>query len=490
MDRISKQPEIMKEIARRALTWVVTARTPLFREEFAMVIAIDHTTTRIQELETQYMPQVGIDACCGLLSIEGRSVRLIHFTVQEFLKGPGGRPRNEIEDNTELARSSIRYMLCEGHGHEVGFKPTGMQGGARFNETDYVWRFWDQHIRSLPFSLNDELVALIYSLLDSDGRQAAYVARARVYTMGTENYNFFAFFDLLLLYNELFPFDTTVLGSFDQICNAARGGAMSALISLLEIADKRGAQDCYSRPLFLAAYCGHEDIVRHLVSRGVNVNVTGYTIKINENSEDSLRSTGDTALQIAAYKHNQVIVEILLEHGADVNLQSGDYGNPLQVAAYSGDKAVVETLLQHGADVNLQGGKHGTALNAAAGAGNKAIVEILLKGGAEKSLVGGDYGTALHAAAYSGQEEIFDLFLTPDVNVNRRAGSFETVLQCAARGGKEAIVNTLLKRGADVNHRGGYFGTALHATAYQYNDIIVEILLAHGADANANAGGF
>ena len=43
---------------------------------------------------------------------------------------------------------------------------------------------------------------------------------------------------------------------------------------------------------------------------------------------------------------------MLLERGADVNAQSGEFGNALQAASFSGDEKVVAMLLERGADVN------------------------------------------------------------------------------------------------------------------------------------------
>lgn len=49
-------------------------------------------------------------------------------------------------------------------------------------------------------------------------------------------------------------------------------------------------------------------------------------------------------------------MEILINVGADLNAQGGDYGNALKANAASGDKEIVEILMKAGADVNAQGG--------------------------------------------------------------------------------------------------------------------------------------
>jgi ankyrin repeat protein len=76
-------------------------------------------------------------------------------------------------------------------------------------------------------------------------------------------------------------------------------------------------------------------------------------------------------------------VELLLNAGADVNMQGGEYGNALQAASFEGHEQVVQQLLDVGADVNVQGGGyHGNALQAASLQGYNQVVKLLLDNGA------------------------------------------------------------------------------------------------------------
>ncbi|KAK8036681.1 hypothetical protein PG993_008664 [Apiospora rasikravindrae] len=67
----------------------------------------------------------------------------------------------------------------------------------------------------------------------------------------------------------------------------------------------------------------------------------------------------------------------LLENGANVNAQGGDYGNALQAASFRGHKEIVQTLLENGANVNAQGGLYGNALYAASFRGHKEVAQLL-----------------------------------------------------------------------------------------------------------------
>jgi ankyrin repeat protein len=48
-------------------------------------------------------------------------------------------------------------------------------------------------------------------------------------------------------------------------------------------------------------------------------------------------------------------VNLLLEKGADVNAQGGEYGNALPAASFGGHEAIANLLLENGADINAQG---------------------------------------------------------------------------------------------------------------------------------------
>jgi ankyrin repeat protein len=50
---------------------------------------------------------------------------------------------------------------------------------------------------------------------------------------------------------------------------------------------------------------------------------------------------------------------MLLDKGAEVNAQGGDYGNALNAASKEGHEKIVQMLLDKGADINLDCGRYG-----------------------------------------------------------------------------------------------------------------------------------
>ncbi|KAH7187521.1 hypothetical protein BKA60DRAFT_602335 [Fusarium oxysporum] len=71
------------------------------------------------------------------------------------------------------------------------------------------------------------------------------------------------------------------------------------------------------------------------------------------------------------------IVQLLLDKGADINVQGGVYGNALQAASCEGDREVVQLLLDKGADVHAQGGLYDNALQAAICEGHQGVAQLL-----------------------------------------------------------------------------------------------------------------
>ncbi|KAH6666209.1 hypothetical protein B0J14DRAFT_199342 [Halenospora varia] len=174
-------------------------------------------------------------------------------------------------------------------------------------------------------------------------------------------------------------------------------------------------------------------------------------------------------------------LRLLLEEGANVNAQGGDYGNSLQAASARGHKAIVALLLEKGADVNAQGGHYGNALQAASAGGHKAIVALLLKKGADVNAQGGTYGSALQAASAGGHKAIVALLLKKGADVNAQGGFYGNALQAASARGHEAIVALLLEKGADVNAQGGHYDNALQAALAGGHKAVVAQLLEKGA---------
>jgi hypothetical protein len=127
----------------------------------------------------------------------------------------------------------------------------------------------------------------------------------------------------------------------------------------------------------------------------------------------------------------------------------------IAVASNYGHLQMVQLLVQHGVDVNAVSKHLGNALQAASCMGHKNIVQLLIEQGANVNAQGGEYDTALQAASFMGHKNIVQLLIEQGANVKTQGGRFDSALQAASLMGHKTIVQLLIEQGADVNAQGG-----------------------------------
>jgi ankyrin repeat protein len=92
----------------------------------------------------------------------------------------------------------------------------------------------------------------------------------------------------------------------------------------------------------------------------------------------------DQELILAAEENNlQYAVELLVQHGADVNAKDNRNRTPLIWASQSGHVQVVVEFLVHGADIETKDNMGSTALHFACSRGHVTVVQALLSSGAD-----------------------------------------------------------------------------------------------------------
>lgn len=98
--------------------------------------------------------------------------------------------------------------------------------------------------------------------------------------------------------------------------------------------------------LFGAILMGEIEVVRHILSKGFNINQRLQNLSF-EADEENLKNTIITGLDtplLVALKHNSniEIVKLLLENGADINLMDQNGKNSLNIASEKNLTDIIE----------------------------------------------------------------------------------------------------------------------------------------------------
>jgi ankyrin repeat protein len=194
--------------------------------------------------------------------------------------------------------------------------------------------------------------------------------------------------------------------------------------------------------LLRAAQKGNLMAVRKAIAKGADINAGLETDKWDW-------PRGTTALMMAAARGYPQIVKVLLEADARVN-DDGGHRAPLILAIEGNWKQpsesfteVVNLLLENGADPNVEHSFFGKpVLMFAVEVGQTDVVRLLLEKGANPD---DKRGTALAEAVIGGHTEIVKLLLEKGVDVNATFGDGRTVLKLSC---DERIRNLLVEHGA------------------------------------------
>jgi ankyrin repeat protein len=188
----------------------------------------------------------------------------------------------------------------------------------------------------------------------------------------------------------------------------------------------------------------------------------------------------------AVHLHLPRVVKKLLEAGQDANAVGPRYEPLLVVATENEDQTSVELLLAHGADVDMAPTNRGGNALWCAASRSLPLTKLLVDNGADVNFAC-RYGTALSAACLGRDQSIVNFLLGNGARVDVVAESGSTALTSASHRGRTEVVELLTARGADVNHPNAH-NMPLTAAASRCLTDVMAVLVAAGADVNAQGG--
>ena len=231
-----------------------------------------------------------------------------------------------------------------------------------------------------------------------------------------------------------------------------------------------------------SAQNGYPDITQLLLTHGASVNVqtepgfgmSGCTPLYL--SCECLRGETDKTPGSPACDFTRC-AQVLLDKGANVNLAGSNGWTPLHsVCMYGNNTDIVELLISHGADVNKQNIAGFTPLILSCQEGFVSVVEILLHYYAMYDInVKNKHGdTALHKACQMGFDKCASLLLDAGADLSPVSNDNHTALSVAAESGHVSCVKLLLCRGAEVQWEGDK--SPLHLAKVKGHTAVVGLL--------------
>jgi ankyrin repeat protein len=196
---------------------------------------------------------------------------------------------------------------------------------------------------------------------------------------------------------------------------------------------------------------------------------------------------GRAALRYAAANGRVHNVEVLLQHGSDVNSVDNNKRTPLYGACLNKDMDVATRLLEAGADVNAVDVDRESVLLAAVQSGSTPLVQLLLDHGAKVNCIGHHGQNAVFKAAHMGHVSMLELLAQRGLSLTTVDDDGVTALMAAVLRGRKPAAEWLLQHGAAVNAARRDGCTALHCACAEYSGVdaaMVELLLANGADVH------
>ncbi|KFY47711.1 hypothetical protein V496_10484 [Pseudogymnoascus sp. VKM F-4515 (FW-2607)] len=429
MESIRRQNPSSRDLAERALTWIICAARPLRAQELQTALAISEDGT----LHEENIPQVEyiITACSDLVVVDQESsiFSLAHDTMQEYFD----RTLDHwfTEPNLKIAKACVALLSSDWVGALV----------------EYASKFWSHHLRRAPGAQRDDWVI---SFLESE-----LITRALSYgdiyytTSQATGLHLAAYFGLDVCVETFIQRshdpNVPVGRGWTPISCAVRGNHCSTIKVLVRCGAKIDMRCHDFNPWAIqeAVQGSLYDVVELLLDLEAQL---GSGIKTW-----AYRDAKSIALQTAVARGDRKMISLLLSKGASIDFLHEGY-TALMLAAHEEDTAMTRLLIDHGANINATGRDGVTALintfSLSGTRSNTNQAKVLLESRADTEPCDSAGRTVLARAADLGNEEMVKLLIDHGSRVEGDPSGW-TPLYLAVHDGHIEVVKLLLEAGAD-----------------------------------------
>ena len=375
IERIKAQGGDKSRLGMTTLMWISHAARPPRADELYHALAVQPGST---DFNAGNIPSMSTLVNCyqGLITVdkEASTVRLIHFTLQEYLSA---HPDIFIKPHSAMAVFCLTYLNSK-QVKALSTAPSPDTRGGSFLE--YCSVYWGVHAKK---ELSESGKSLALELLKEPYSKIStklLFSHADLYLRDDSTYrpfsglhcaSFFGIVEVVVALIDAGGSDINGEGFWGctplswAACNGHEG-VVGILLGCGEVNPDK-ADEFGITPLMDAAGGGHEGVVKILLGRA----------EVNPGKPDE---TGETPLSDAARNGHEGVVKILLEReevNPDKPNENGE--TPLSYATHNGHEGVVKILLGR-EEVNPdKANKDGeTPLSGASQNGHEGVVKILL----------------------------------------------------------------------------------------------------------------
>ena len=417
VDRIKAQGSQKSRLGMTALMWICHSERQLGLDELCQALVVEIGSIDSNDNGAPSIITV-LNCCQGFVVVdeEGSTLRLIHYTLHEYLSSHRNLFRNP---HSTIAETCLTYLYSK---QVMAFSDPRAQSTQHSPFLEYSSLYWGAHMKEQFTDHGKELALKLF-----------------------DRYEYHISIRLLLEHTLGRCSTHSIVGpyKFTGVHYASMFGLVEVAraLSMMDGVDINGIDETGATPLLWAARSGHEAVVSLLLRlKDIDSNKPDCNVR--------------TPLSCAAENGHEAVVKLLLGR-KDVNPDkpSDDGQTPISWAAGNGHEAVVKLLLGC-EDVNPDKPDNDgqTPISWAAGNGHEAVVELLLgREDVNPDMSDNDGLTPISLAAKKGHEAVMKLLLgRKDVNPNKLDSYGRTPISWAAENEHVAVVKLLLGR-EDVN---------------------------------------
>jgi ankyrin repeat protein len=494
------------ELAHRLFQCVAVACRPLRVEELAEFLALKFDVGQIPTLHEGWRLEDPIDAvlstCSTLLSLvivdDYTTIQFSHFSVMEYLTSSRfANKRDPISLRYHISMTPAHTLvaqacLCILLNLDDNITQVSLQ---KFPLAEYAAEFWVNH--ALFEGVSQSAEEAMMQLFDtSKSHLAAWLWIYDPYRperqherlerpsppLGTP-LHYAAFYGLQPIMKALaiehaqdvnsrrFHNDATPLhlasrnGFVEKFLNQWRQVAGT------RVSEKQWLTPLRQTPLHQASQSGSLEVARLLIDHGADLEVQD--------------KHGNTPLHEASMSESVEIARLLLELGAATTAQNERGLTPLHLASRSGNVDIARLLIEHRADVAVKDERGSTPLHDASAFGSLDVACLLVEHGAATTSQDNDGVTPLHQVSRLGIVDIGRLLIEHGADLAAQSNFGSTPLRDALFTGSMEIARLLVEKGADLGAQDEHGNTMLHDMSFFGTVEQASLLIELGAPTSA-----